>query len=114
MRLATWCLVAAAFLWLGLASLQAGGDKKDDQDAKPEAKKDTEVKGKIPEDIRKKLKAAKVTQGVVLIEVTADGAAQKGHQKANGGGETVLLEEGDVITQIDGKDVKTADDYHKL
>jgi S1-C subfamily serine protease len=113
MRLATWCLVAAAFVWLGQPYLQSAEDNKD-KDAKTEAKKDTEVKGKIPEEIRKKLKDAKVTQGVVLIEVTADGAAQKGHEKANGGGETVLLEEGDVISQIDGKDVKTAEDYHKL
>jgi S1-C subfamily serine protease len=111
MRLATWCLVAAAFVWLGLPYLQSGEDKKD---AKPEAKKDSEVKGKIPEEIRKKIKESKLTQGVVIIEVTADGAAHKGHEKANGGGETVLLEEGDIITQIDGKDVKSAEDYHKL
>jgi hypothetical protein len=111
MRLASWCFAVAAVVSLGLPQLQADEGKKDE---KTEAKKDKEVKGKIPAELRKKIQENKVTHGVVIIEVTAGGASQMGREKPKGEGDVILLEEGDIITHVDGKEIKTADDYHKL
>ncbi len=123
MRLRWLCVATlAAFVVWGLPQLQSA-DKKEDakkEDAKKEEKteakkeKDKEVKGKIPPELRKKIQDKKVAFGAVVIELTADGASQHGHEKAKEGGDTVMLEEGDIITHVDGKEIKSAEDYHKL
>ena len=77
-------------------------------------KKDEEAKGKITEAVRKKLKDNKVTFGVVLLEVTTGGPATQGSEKPKGEGDQSSMEEGDIITHVDGKEIKTAADYYKL
>jgi len=48
--------------------------------------------------------------GFNMEEVDADGPASK---LIDGGGEVALLEKGDIITEVDGKKVKSAQDYAK-
>ena len=48
--------------------------------------------------------------GFNMEEVGADGPASK---LIDGAGEVVLLEKGDIITEVDGKKVKSAQDYAK-
>jgi len=107
----------AALFALGLLHLQADEPKKND---KPAAKKDEEVTGKIMES-QKKLRDrnvrsdyTKVRHGVYILEVTTGGPAMTGHERSKNGGDIVMLEEGDIITHIDGKPVKAAEDYYKL
>jgi hypothetical protein len=123
MRVRPWLCVVLAFSLALLPRTQAQEAKKDEpakgkveekKEDEGKGKKDKEVKGKIDEAMRKKIRENKVTFGVVLIEVTADGPATKGREKPGGAGDVILLEEGDIITHVDGKEVKTAADYHKL
>jgi S1-C subfamily serine protease len=122
MRVRSWlCVILALSLAVlpGLQALGANADepakgKAEGKKDEAKAKKDEEAKGKIPEEQRKKIRENKIKFGVVVIEVTADGPATKGHEKAGGGGDTILLEEGDIITHVDGKEVKSAADYYKL
>jgi PDZ domain-containing secreted protein len=97
-------LAVVTLVALGLPQLQARESKK----------KDEEAKGKIPEEVRKRIQEHKYKFGAVLIEVASDGASQEGHEKTDGEGGTIMLEEGDIITHIDGKEVKTAEDFYKL
>jgi S1-C subfamily serine protease len=118
MRLTPWFCAAVAFavLILPRAYVQAArtdDDAKAKEEGKKDEKKDKEVKGKIPEAVKKQLQDNKVTFGVVLIEVTAGGPAVGGHEKTKCQGDTVMMEEGDVITHVDGKEIKTAADYYK-
>jgi S1-C subfamily serine protease len=120
MRLASFCIAIAVFVSFGLPQLQSGEEKKgakpseEKKDSKPEAKKDSEAKGKIPEAAQKIIKENKVLHGVVVIEVTVDGPSQMGREKPKDAGDVIMLEEGDIITHVDGKEIKTAADYHKL
>jgi S1-C subfamily serine protease len=109
MRSAARFCTVVAILALGLAQLQARDEKKEEK--KADAKKDEQVKGKIPEDVRKRIEEKKIAHGVVIIEVTPDGPATAGR---NEDGQQVLLEKGDIITKVNDKAVKTADDFYKL
>jgi hypothetical protein len=120
MRWTIWCGAVAAVVVLGYVPVQARDDKPDakkeakkDEDKK-DGKKDEELKGKIPEAIRKKIQKNKVQFGIVLLEVTADGPATKGREKPKGEGDVILLEEGDIITHVEGKEIKSAAEYYKL
>ncbi len=108
MRSAARLCAVAAVLALAAAQLQAREEKKEEK--KADAKKDEQVKGKIPDDVRKSIEDKKIAHGIVLIEVIADGAATNGR---NDGGEPVLLEKGDMILKVNGKEIKTAEDFHK-
>ena len=121
MRVRPWICAILALSLAVLPGLQAQAANKDEPSKsegkkgdEAKAKKDEEVKGKIPEEQRKKSRENKVKFGVVIIEVTADGPATKGHEKPGGGGDGIMLEEGDIITHVDGKEVKSAGDFHKL
>jgi S1-C subfamily serine protease len=118
MRLAPWFIATVAFaVLISPASFVRATGADDEAKGKTEdkkgEKKDTEVKGKIPDSIKKQIQDNKVSYGVVLIEVQAGGPAVNGHEKAKGEGDTVMLEEGDIITHVDGKEIKTAADFHK-
>jgi S1-C subfamily serine protease len=103
MRPAPWCLAIVAALALLAPRLYAADDKKDE-----------EAKGKLSQETRKRIQEKKFTFGAVILEVTADGPATKGREKPKDAGDIVMLEEGDIITHVDGKEVKTADDFYKL
>jgi S1-C subfamily serine protease len=117
MRTTTWCCIAAAILALGLVQAGAQETKKE---GKPATKTDEEANGKIAESQKKLLarqvrsEVTKINSGVYILDVTAGGPAMSGREKPKGGGDVIMLEEGDIITHINGKEVKTAADYHKL
>jgi S1-C subfamily serine protease len=119
MRLPPWSVAVAALAAFGLCLTQAGDEKQDakkpgETKGKVEAKKDEEAKGKIPEAVRKQILKNKIEYGVVLVGVTAGGPATTGREKPKGEGDIVMLEEGDIITHVDGKEIKSAADYYKL
>jgi S1-C subfamily serine protease len=103
MRMAFRSAAVAALLAVVLAQLQAREPKQDD-----------EAKGKIPETARKIIAESKIRHGVVVVEVTAGGPATSGREKPKGEGDVIILEPGDIITHVDGKEIKTSADYHKL
>jgi hypothetical protein len=106
-----------ALFVFGLFPLYAGETKKD---TKPDAAKDEEVMGKMAEsqkrlqDRKARTEPTKIRSGVYILEVTAGGPATSGREKPNDAGDIIMLEEGDIITHIDGKEVRTAADYYKL
>ncbi len=111
MRWTSWCVAVLAVVVFGLPHLHARDDK---PAAKKDSKKDEEVKGKIPDAIKKTIEKDKIQFGIVLVGVTAGGPATNGREKPKGEGDVIILEEGDIITHIDGKEVRTAADYYKL
>src|SRR5580658_7833579 len=69
-----------------------------------DAKRDGEVKelGDV--------KAPTVKAGAVIMNVTEDGPATKGSLDKEGN-QAAALEKGDVITKVNGKEIKSAKDY---
>jgi S1-C subfamily serine protease len=90
------------------------------RDGKAETPKDEQLTGKIAEsqkrlrDRKVRSEPTKIMTGVYILEVTAGGPATAGREKPKDAGDIVMLEEGDIITHIDGKQVKTAEEYYKL
>jgi len=113
-------IVCAALLFgLGAAAL-AGSDEKDKD--KPKSTFD-DATGTLTETVDGKPKETKVDlkyclkvkgyfddKGFHIEEVAEDGA---GYKLNRADGETLRMEKGDIITEVDGKKIKSAQDYAK-
>lgn len=104
MRSAFWFVAVVAAVALAAPPLSARDDKK----------KDEEAKGQIPQETRKRIQQKKIEFGAVILEVTQGGPATNGREQPKDKGDVIILEEGDIITHVDGKEVRTAADYYKL
>jgi S1-C subfamily serine protease len=115
--------VFCAMLFFVVASVALARDDEKDKDKPKNAAMIDDAKGTLTETVDGKPKETKLDlqyclkikgyvddKGLHIEEVDEDGPA---HQVSNADGQGVQLEKGDIITEVDGKKIKSAQDYVK-